>query len=48
MELPLRGGSWIDGERRLFLGELPLRGAAGLMEGGACFWGSSRCAGQLD
>ena len=30
------------------MGELPLRGAARLKEGGGCFGGSSRCAGLLD
>ena len=35
------------GGRRLFLGELPLRGAARLKEGEGSFWGSSRCAGLL-
>ena len=44
---PAARGCSVDGGRRLFLGELPLRGAAGLMEEGACFWGSSRCAGLL-
>ena len=34
--------------RRLFLGELPLRGAARLRGEGGCFWGTSRCAGLLD
>ena len=29
----------------LFLGELPLRGAAQLREGEGSFWGSCRCAG---
>ena len=32
----------------MFLGELPLRGAAQLREGGTCFWGSSHCAGLLN
>ena len=32
----------------MFLRELPLRGAAGLMETRGCFWGSSCCAGLLD
>ena len=44
-------GGWGGGEseRRLLLGELPLRGAARFREGKeACFWGSSRCAGLLD
>ena len=45
---PAAQGCWIDGGRSLFLGELPLRGAARLMEGGGYFWGSSRCAGLLD
>ena len=38
----------MEGGRSLFLREFPLRGAAGLMEGGACLLGSSRCAGLLD
>ena len=38
----------MEGGRRLFLGELPLRGATRWREGGGCFWGSSRCAGLLD
>ena len=45
---PAARGCSIEERRRLFLGNLPLRGAALLMEGGACFWGSSRCAGLLD
>ena len=32
----------------LFLGKLPMRGAARWREGGGSFWGSSRCAGLLD
>ena len=47
-EAPAARGCSIDGEKRLFLGELPLRGAAVLMERRGCFWGSSRCAGLLD
>ena len=35
----------MEGERRLRLGELPLRGAVRWREKGGCFWGSSRCAG---
>ena len=44
--LAARGCS-IGEMQRLLLGELPLRGAAGLQKGGGCFWGSSRCAGLL-
>ena len=43
-----RGCPLEQGGRSLFLGELPLRGAAGLQTGGCCSWGSSRCAGLLD
>ena len=32
----------------LFLGDLPLRGAAGIEKGRCFFWGSCRCAGLLD
>ena len=49
---PVSGGALrgcrIDREKRLFLGELPLRGAARWREGEACFWGSSRCTGLQD
>ena len=38
----------MEGQRRLLWGDLPLRGAARLMEGGGWFWGISRCAGLLD
>ena len=41
-------GCSIEGGRSLFLGELPLRGAAQLREGEGSFWGSCRCAGLLD
>ena len=42
-------GCSIEGEKRLLLGELPLRGAAApLRESGGFIWGSSRCAGLLD
>ena len=41
-------GCSIEGLRRLFLGELSLRGAARLREGGGSFWWSCRCAGLLD
>ena len=43
-----RGCPLEQGGRRLFLGELPLRGAAGIHRRGGCSWGSSRCAGLLD
>ena len=43
-----RGCLLEQGGRRLFLGELPLRGAAGIQRRGGCSWGSSRCAGLLD
>ena len=42
-----RTGGRQELSRRLLWGELPLRGAARLREGGACFWGSCRCAGLL-
>ena len=47
-ELSPARGCWITGMRRLLLGELPIRGAAGLQTWGGCYWGSSRCAGLLD
>ena len=43
----MRGCS-IEGGMRPFLGELPLRGAARLKEGGESFWGTCRCAGLMD
>ena len=43
-----RGCPLEQGGKRLFLGELPLRGAAGIQRRGGCSWGSSRCAGLLD
>ena len=44
---PAAWGCPIEGVRRLLWGELPLRGAARLGEGGCCVWGSSRCAELL-
>ena len=32
----------------MFLGEPPLRGAAGMVGEKMCCWGSSRCAGLLE
>ena len=46
--LASRNCSSIEGVWSLSLGKFLLRGAAGLMEAGAYFWGSSRCAGLLD
>ena len=43
-----RGCSIRDERKRLLLGELPLRGAAGLQKERCGFWGISRCAGLLD
>ena len=45
---PAARGCLIEGERSLFLGELPLRGASQLKEGEGSFWGGCRCAGLLD
>ena len=46
---PAARGCSIGVRKRLpYLGELSLRGAAGLQTGGSCFAGSSRCAGLLD
>ena len=51
-EKALSGGgaaaAWGCREEPVSSGELPLRGAARLKEGGACFWGSSRCAELLN
>ena len=44
----LSRGCSVEGGRRLFLGELPLRGAARWREEGGSFLGSSRCAGLLN
>ena len=41
-------GCSVEGRRRLFLGELPLRGAVRWRGGGGSFRGSCRCAGLLD
>ena len=41
-------GCSMEGRRRLFPGELPLRGAARWRGRGGSFWGSFRCAGLLD
>ena len=38
-------GCWIEGGRKLFLGELPLRGAARLEKGRSGFWGSPAAGG---
>ena len=45
---PAARGCLMEGERRLRLGELPLRGAVRWRGGGGCYWGSSRCAGLFD
>ena len=39
---------WITERKMRLLGDLPLRGAAGLEKGICCFWGSCRCAELLD
>ena len=45
---PAARGCSMEGERRLLLGELPLRGAVRWRGKGGCFWGSFRCAGLFD
>ena len=45
---PAAWGYSTEGLRRLFLGDLLLRGAARLSEAGSSFWGSYRCVGLLD
>ena len=42
---PAARGWSIEGGRKLFLGELPLRGAAGLEKGRCGFWGSPAARG---
>ena len=44
---PAARGCKIEGGRELFLGELPLRGAARLVEGKACFWGAPAARGCM-
>ena len=45
---PAARGCCVERRQRLLLGDLPLRGAAGLEKGRGTIWGIFRCAGLLD
>ena len=42
---PAARGCSMEGQRRLLLGDLPLRGADRRKDGGGCFWGSPAARG---
>ena len=45
---PAARGCWIGERKVTTLGDLPLRGAAGMEKGRGTIWGIFRCAGLLD